>query len=101
MATLQELASLYGDGDLTNKISAAIVISVKAILDGGSPTAADRAYAGRVFANPKTEAKRILPYMLASRSAATLAQIQGATDEQIQTDVDAAVPIMILSDAGA
>ena len=52
MATLTELSQLYGDGDLINKVSAAIIISTYTLVSG-TPTAADRAYAAKVFKNPK------------------------------------------------
>lgn len=100
MATLQELSGLYGNGDLLNKVSAAIVITAHTILSG-APTAADRAYAAKVFASPKGEAQRILKYVLAANAANTVAQITNASDAAIQSAVDAAVPIMSAADAGA
>lgn len=100
MATLDELATLYGDGDLLNKVSAAIVISAYNLLQG-TPTAADRAYAAKVFSSPKGEAQRVLKYVLAANSAATISAIQSATDVAIQTEVDAAVVILVQADAGA
>jgi len=99
MATLTELATLYGDGDLLNKVSAAIVIAAKGLLDG-TPTAADRAYAAKVFSGPKNEAQRVLKYVLAANAAQTVAAIQGATDAAIQANVDTAVPILVAADAG-
>jgi len=99
MATLTELSSLYGDGDLIKKISAALVIAVKDLLDA-TPTADDRKYAAKVFSGPHTEAHRALMYVLAANSGLSVAAIQGATDAAIQTNVDAVVPILRDVDAG-
>ena len=55
MATLTELSGLFDHADLIKKISAALLISVKALLDT-TPTTADRAYAAKVFAAPNAEA---------------------------------------------
>lgn len=99
MATLTELSALYGDGNLIKKISAALVISVKNALDG-TPTAADRAYAAKVFEGPNKEAHRVLMYVLAANSTATVAQIQSAADAVIQANVDAVVPVLRDVDAG-
>lgn len=100
MATLSELHALFDDADLLKKVGAALLIGCKTILDG-TPTANDRAYAAKVFSNPHTEAHRVLKYVLAANSAATVSAIQGAIDAAIQTNVDAAIPILAAADAGA
>lgn len=100
MATLTELTSLFADGDLIKKISAALVISVKDLLDGATPTAADRAYAAKVFAGPHKEAHRALMFVLAANATASVEQIQGASDSAIQANVDAVVPVLRDVDAG-
>ena len=99
MATLLELSSLFNNGDLIKKISAAVLITVKALLDA-TPTAADRTYAAKVFETPHKEAHRVLRYLLAANESATVANITGSSDTAIQTEVDAAVPILIDADAG-
>ena len=99
MATLTELSDLFDNPDLIKKISAALCISVKALLDG-TPTTADRQYAAKVFAAPNAEAHRILKDVLAVNEAQTVDDIINATDAQIQNSVDAAVPFMRDADAG-
>lgn len=100
MATLTELSTLYGDGDLINKVSSALVVEAKAIFDLATPTAAQKAYAAKVFASPKAEAGRVLKYVLAANAGATLASIQGASDAAIQANVATAVPVFVDADAG-
>lgn len=100
MATLLELNGLFSDSDLIKKVGAALLVGCKTILDG-TPTATDRVYAAKVFNDPHSEAHRVLKYVLAANSAATVAAIQGAADSAIQANVDAAIPILAAADAGA
>ena len=100
MATLDELATLYGDGDLINKISAALIIEAQNLIELPSPTVPQKAYAAKVFANPKAEAARVLKSLLAVNAALTVAAIQGATDASIQSQVAAVVPTFVDVDAG-
>lgn len=100
MATLSELFDLYNDGDLIRRTSSALVIAAQALLDLPTPTAAQKQYAVKVFANPRQEAERVVKSILAQNSGATVAAIQGASDTQIQTNVDAAVQLFVDADAG-
>ncbi|MEE8207351.1 MAG: hypothetical protein V3T88_00125 [Nitrosomonadaceae bacterium] len=99
MATYTELRDLFNDGDLTNKVAVALIIAVNDLLLG-TPDAADRLYAARVFANPQSEARAVLMAVLAGNSSATVVQITGATDAAIQTKVDAVVPQLVDALAG-
>lgn len=99
MATLEELHDLFNNATLLKKIRAALLISIKNILDG-SPTAPDRTYAAKVFANPGGEADRVIKYVLAANQGSTVSAIVGASDASIQSNVDAAVLIMVLADGG-
>lgn len=99
MATLTELHDLFSNDDLQVKIRSALLISVYTIISG-TPTAADRTYAAKVFRDPKTEAERVIKYVLAANAAQDVATILAATDATIQGQVDAAVPILVLADAG-
>ncbi len=99
MATYLELRNLFNDGDLVNRTTVAITISVNDLLSG-SPTANDKKYAESVLSNPQEEARKILMTILASNSSATVAQIQSATDATLQTKVDAVVPHLVDALAG-
>lgn len=96
MATLQELKGLMTDSDLQEKVSAALIISVQAVLDG-TPTADQQKYASHVFSSPSSEMKKALMSVLASNAAATVAQITGATDASIQTNVDAVIDTLTVA----
>lgn len=93
MASLQELRGLYAHSDLMEKIEAAMIIAVQAVLDG-SPTTADQKYAAYVFTAPHIEARKALMSVLAKNKTATTAQITGASDAAIQVNVDAVVPTL-------
>lgn len=99
MATLTELHDLFQDATLVKKVRAALIISIYGILQG-TPTAADRAYAAKVFASPERESERLLKYVLAANSTETVTNIIGASDVTVQQNVDAAVLIMVQADAG-
>ncbi len=102
MATLQELSGLYGDGDLINKISAAIIIKANDYLTNvGTATAAEKAWAAKAFLSPQTEADRVLKAVLAQNAGLSVAAIQGAADSAIQTNVNDAVQLFIDADSGA
>tara|TARA_R100001198_G_scaffold96105_1_gene84528 strand:- start:1548 stop:1850 length:303 start_codon:yes stop_codon:yes gene_type:complete len=99
MATYLEIRDLFNDSDLTNRVAVAVLVSVKDKLEL-NPTTAEKAYAAKVFANPKSEAKTVLMYVLAANNGATVAQIQGASDAAIQTNVDSVVDVLIDALAG-
>jgi len=87
MATLQELRGLFTDSDLQEKVQAALIISVQAILEG-TPSADEQRYAAHVFSGPKAEADKALMSLLGTNADATVAQILGAADAAIQINVD-------------
>ena len=99
MATYQELRRLFTDSDLLEKVEVAIVIAANDML-ATTPTAAQKAWAAHVFANPGAEAKKALMAVLAGNSAATVGQIQAATDSSVQTQVDAVASVLADALAG-
>lgn len=100
MATLQELHDLFGDQVLTIKVKSALLVACYNLVTG-TPTAQDRAYAAKVFRDPQPEAERVLKYVLAANADQLPADILAATDLAVQNQVNQAVPIMVLADAGA
>ena len=99
MATYLEVRDLFNDSDLTNRVAVAVLVSVKDKLEV-TPTAAEKSYAAKVFASPQAEAKKILKYVLAVDNGSTVAQIQGASDAALQTNVDAVIDVLIDALAG-
>lgn len=91
MATYDELFGLRNNSALKNRVTSAVVISAETVMneDGGTANHANRlVWAKGVFASPNTEANRMFWAVLAANSDATVAQITGATDIAIQTNVD-------------
>ena len=99
MATLQELRGLFNDSDLFEKVEAATIIAANDLLSG-TPTLGQKVWAATVFNDPKQEAKKALLAVLATNSALTVEQIQGAGDPAIQSNVDAVTGILVDAMAG-
>jgi len=90
MATYTELYSLRSDSALRNRVMVACIISAEAVMAeiDTTPNHANRLlWAASVFANPIAETNRMFMAILAANSALAAAQIQAATDAQIQTNV--------------
>lgn len=100
MATYVELFDLRNNAELRNKVSVAVIIKAESMMSG-TPTAPEKAWIVKAFANPETEGRRVLMGVLAANKANTVSQITGATDAAIQTNVDAVVPTLVDADAGA
>lgn len=101
MATYLELFGLKYDSDLQDRTAAAVMIAAETIRSDEAPPAnqaARLAWAARVMANPKAEAERMLWAVLAVNKDATVAQITGASDAALQTQVDAAVDLFADTD---
>lgn len=97
MATLLELRSLFkgnSTGDLLNRVDAAVIIEAKALLDG-TPTANDQKWVSNVLADPRGESEKVFKFILAANKDSTVAQIEAATDAQIQNNVSAVVPSLV------
>ena len=95
MATYQELFDLRSDDALRNRISVAVAVKAQELIDGGSPTQAQLDWASSAIQSPISKAGELLNYVLAANKAASVAQIQAATDTAIQTNVSAAVDKLV------
>lgn len=99
MATYAELHALRSDSDLGNKIKVAIVIKAHGILAEAAPGANRQTWAEEALANPSSKLDQLFHYVLAENKGLTVAQITGATDAGIQTNVDSAVDEIVPSGA--
>lgn len=99
MATYQEIKTLAIDSDLQEKVEVATVVKAHGLISGITPTQAQIDWASSALGNPKQTAEGLLFYVLADNKAATIEQIQGASDSDIQTAVDTAVDAMIAGGA--
>lgn len=92
MATYTELHTLIGSsGTLRSRMLVAIVIKAHGYVTAQSPTTEQVAWAKQAIGNPQAYIDAVLLGVLAANKAATIAQINAVTDEQIQTAVDAIV----------
>lgn len=95
MATYLELYALRSNSELQDKVAVAAVKKAQSLIDAASPTAAQVAWAKEAIESPRDKALALLNYVLAANSTLSVAQIQGATDAAIQTNVNAAVDSII------
>ena len=100
MATYAEIRTLFNDSALKNRVATAVIIAANGILNEVTPSINRKAWANKAFQGPEGESVRVLMSVLAANNSATVAQITGASDTQIQTNVDAAIDLFIDADAG-
>lgn len=96
MATYAELITASTNAALKDKIRVAVVVAAETVRTENGATAnhANRLlWAKRVFNRPLDAAEDMLWAVLAQNKNATFANIIGATDAQVQTNVDAAVDV--------
>jgi len=96
MATYSEIFSIRSEANLVERVTVAVVVAAEAIRADALPPANQAArlvWASKVFADPSTEARRMLWAVLAANKSYTLAQITGATDTVLQNNVDASVDL--------
>ena len=95
MATYLELFDLRTNSSLKNKVVVAVTKKAQALLDLATPTAGQVTWANEAIFDPTGKASMLLNYVLAANSGQTVANIEGASDSAIQTNVDAAVDKII------
>lgn len=96
MASYTELFDLIQDSDLRNKVAVAVGVAADTIRveDAGTANHANRViWAKGAFSDPMAEAEKMLWAVVSANSGQTIANIQGASDVSIQTNVDAVVDI--------
>ena len=91
MATYDELFSLGSDVALRNKIAVAVMVKANTIAALPAPTTIQLEWAKQAYEDPTSMAETIQYSVLAANKNATVAQIVGASDAAIQTNVDSAV----------
>jgi len=100
MASYQELRAIFNHADLRNRTTSAVIIAAQGELDASPGTPAGRAWATKSLDGAEAEGRRVLMYVLAANKDVAQAAIIGASDAQIQTNVDTAVPNLIKADEG-
>lgn len=90
MATLLEIRQMFSDDDFRNRVTSATVIAANNLLSG-TPTEEQKTFAKSVFTDPTSLGRIVTMAVLAENSGFTVAQMQGAADNAIQNQVDAAI----------
>ncbi len=96
MASNAELYGLRNDSALRNRVFFSCVIAGETVMNevDTTPNHANRlTWAASVFADPDVETERMFMAVLAANADKTVEQIQTASDEAIQTNVDAHVDL--------
>lgn len=94
MATLVEITTLINDAPFRDKCKAAGLIAATGIVTelGSVTNHANRLkWAKKMFTDPDAQGFPLARAVIAANNTATLAQISGASDSQIQTAVNAVV----------
>lgn len=96
MATYAELLTAAGNAGLRDKVKVAVIVAAALVRAEAWDTPDHGArlnWAKRAFADPDTEATRMLWALLAEFRDSPVAAITGATDAQVQAAVNAAVAL--------
>jgi hypothetical protein len=96
MAAYTALVAAANHDVLRQQIKMAIAVSALTITNevNTTPNHANRlAWAKAALSNPDNEVDRVVWYVLAANQAASIGQIDAATDATVQTNVDAAVAL--------
>jgi len=92
MATYQELFDLRQDSDLQNKMTTAIAVKCKAVIDGVG-TNGQKDWARVAIINP--DASQYIWFVLEANKNSSVAAIQSATDTAVQNNVNNAIDDII------
>ena len=96
MAAYSELRGLFNNSELKNKVEVACIVAAEAIMqeDTGTTNHSNRlVWAKKAFEDPNQTANGMLMALLAQNKDQTTGVITGASDAQIQTNVDTAVDL--------
>ena len=91
MATYQELFDLRRNQELLDKVTVAVIVAAETIFaeTGGTANHANRiVWAREASISPRAMAGVFMSAVLAANKTATVANIIGAADSAIQTNVD-------------
>ena len=98
MATYLELNALVNNRDLRRKVETALFILALSIFNETTPPAnqSERLkMANKIFDQPGTVAKSVLPSILAANSGLSVTQIENASDAAIQSNVDSIIDLFV------
>lgn len=104
MATYIDLYALVNDDTLRQRIAVAIIVAANDIVEalgqtGPYDTVNARLWARYALDRPLDEARKAANLILAKNNEASVAQITGATDVQVQAQVNAVLPYLVAARA--
>lgn len=94
MASYVDLFAIIGDDTLRQRVTIATLIAAENLIPG---TAGEDKWAAAVFESPRIEGMKAFRGVLAINNALDISVITGATDAQIQANVDAIVPSLVVA----
>ena len=102
MATYQELYDLGSDKPLQDRVAVAVLKAAQIILTTTPIPSPDRvSWAAMVMSEPVGTGRDVLRLVLAANDSLSVAQIQGASDAAIQTNIDDLVDALVLAHASS
>ncbi len=96
MAAYEDLYDVKNDSDLQEKVAVAIVIAATKIFEDASPPsnqAARLVWASDALLSPGAMVRPMLWAVIAANESATVANILGASDAAIQSNIDDVVDL--------
>jgi len=95
MATYTELYELRQDSNILNKITSAIAIKCKAVIDDGASTTGQKEWAREKIQNPNGLKGQIIWSLLVANKDQSVSTIQNANDAAVQNNVNTAIDDLI------
>ena len=96
MATYTEIRTLFSNDGLRNRVVVATIVAANDLL-GGTPTPDEQKWSAAAFGSGRVEGQKAFMAVLAANKDAPVANIIGASDAAIQTNVDAVVPSLVVA----
>lgn len=94
MATLTEIATIQSEAgwnSFLDKIRGAVIVKSAGVIDEATPNAGQLEWATNAIQAPSAAAQGLVGYVVGTNNTATPTQILSASDNAVQTNVDAAV----------
>lgn len=94
MATYAELFDLRQNSVILNKITSAVAVKAKSVIDGAG-TAGQKAWAREAIKTPRETARDLIWFVLVANKGSSKTQIIAAGDTAVQNNTDTAIEDVI------
>lgn len=95
MATYEELFNLRSYSPLLNRITTAITVKCKLVIDDEGATAKQKDWAKTYYKTPETLKKEVIWPVLEANKGASVSTIQNAQDNTVQNNVNDVIDDLI------